>query len=110
MLIISPDLILIVLHNFVSIKYVLTFHYLYGYMLLSLKSVALVSQCSDNGGIGLGQNGNSYNKFLNYFTSLNDASAMNSAALVESAIHVCFLEPQKIVSPLNENIHPLIGA
>ncbi|TYG96536.1 hypothetical protein ES288_A11G358300v1 [Gossypium darwinii] len=38
------------------------------------------------------------------------ANAINSAAMVESVIHVCFLEPQEMTPPPRMKIHPLVDA
>ena len=50
--------------------------------------------------IGLGNKGISNIRFLNHSVSLDaEARAMNSVDIVESAIHVCFLEDHEMAHP-----------
>ena len=70
-----------------------------------------LSQCMDTSAIDFCQTGISYNKFLSYSTSLLHATnAINSAAMVESAMHVCFFEPQETAASPRLKIHPLVEA
>ncbi|GAA0140543.1 hypothetical protein LIER_01865 [Lithospermum erythrorhizon] len=53
-----------------------------------------------------GHRDNSYNKFRSHSASLHaDANAINSDAMDESRIHVCFLEPQETVPLPRVKIH-----
>ena len=71
--------------------------------------VASLSQWMDTWGIGLGQIGISISKFLNHSASLQqEVKAINSAAMVESAIQVCFFEPHEITPPPRLKIQPLV--
>ncbi|KAE9590128.1 hypothetical protein Lalb_Chr21g0316381 [Lupinus albus] len=71
----------------------------------------MVSRANGTGAIGFGQIGISCNKFLSHSASLLPAvRAINSAAMVESAMQVCFFEPQETAPPPRLKIHPLVEA
>ena len=61
------------------------------------------------GEIGFDHIGISCSKFHNQWASLlAEAKAVNSAAMVESVIYVCFLDVQEIAPPPNIKAQPLV--